>query len=123
MDEKFYRAIEKRDRLRLLQIITAYKILLEGEAKREEVFLSSPDLNEILGVSVSMRDVLCHRIANLDLIFDNIIVTEEGQHFVIDHEWVFNFEIPVPSCYTVGSRCYIPNMESISKHSFLSGKP
>ena len=95
LDEKFHKAIEKRDQLSLFEIIAAYKALLEREAGRKEAFLASPAFNDIFGMSVRMRDVLCHPLANLDLICDNIIITEEGQPWVIDYEWVFDFEVPV----------------------------
>lgn len=97
LDEKFCKAVEKRDQASLLEIINAYRNLLEGEAgSKPGAFLAGPAFHDIFGIPGEMRDVLCHPVANLDLICDNILISKEGLPWVIDYEWVFDFAVPVP---------------------------
>ncbi|WP_184191244.1 hypothetical protein [Paenibacillus sp. JGP012] len=47
------------------------------------------------GCSVELNNVYCIKPANLDLVFDNIIVSSDGVKTVIDSEWVFDAHVPV----------------------------
>lgn len=37
--------------------------------------------------------IVCFRVSNIDLLFDNILLTDDGM-YCLDYEWVFSFPIP-----------------------------
>ncbi|KOS66606.1 hypothetical protein AEA09_17870 [Lysinibacillus contaminans] len=69
-----------------------YKTLLE----KEEVvdFVQSENFINIFGNHSSLSVKKAIKIPNIDLNFDNLLITNE-EIIVIDYEWVFNFPLPI----------------------------
>lgn len=62
----------------------------------EKVFFPNERFQAVFGKEYPESETIIrvHNPANIDLIFDNIIVNEQGWH-VLDYEWTFNMEVPL----------------------------
>lgn len=52
------------------------------------------EFGNVFGTPAVLEDLECIAPANIDLILDNIF-EQDGQYYVIDCEWVFDFPVPV----------------------------
>ena len=89
--ENNYEQIEK--------VINTYIEILnsvEGAVK----FESSPEFEKVFGKREFKKDYKALPISNFDIIFSNIMLDrtqlEDGPWNVIDYEWMFDFQIPIP---------------------------
>ncbi len=57
-------------------------------------FVSTPEFEVVFGKVELPKGVLAAKYLDIDLIFDNIIVTDRGWE-IIDYEWTFDFPIPI----------------------------
>ncbi len=46
------------------------------------------------GAVKSGWDIPCFHVSNIDLLFENILLTDEG-NYCLDYEWVFDFPVPI----------------------------
>ncbi|WP_160683797.1 glycosyltransferase [Clostridium sp. C2-6-12] len=65
---------------------------LEGKCIKD--FYADRFFRDIFGISFEAKNISCLSIANIDMIFDNLIIDSNNKFNVIDYEWVFQFEIP-----------------------------
>ena len=79
----------------LREAVGVLEELICGGSDRQETGM--PDSREFVGVFGPARSEREYRMAcpaNIDLIFDNLIL-EDDVLYVIDGEWVFDFPVPV----------------------------
>lgn len=96
LDQKISEYIEKRDAEQVVsEVRDFYRPYLEA-AEEGEYFDKS--FEEVFGIEgreldeVKKLKTVCP--ANIDLICDNIMLTDQGYRF-IDQEWIFDFQVPV----------------------------
>ncbi len=58
-----------------------------------EPFAATPEFKAVFGETPDLADQSCP-VTNLDGLFENMMVREDGTTWVIDYEWVFDFPIP-----------------------------
>lgn len=61
-------------------------------------FVPTDEYRDLFGI-VDIGEAKCLRSTNIDLIFSNLRLTEKGEMFCIDNEWVYDF--PIPYEYTI----------------------
>ena len=57
-------------------------------------FVPSAQFNEVFGRPSLPSNLLCSAVTNIDINFDNIIITSDGKYHIIDCEWAFDYPIP-----------------------------
>lgn len=55
----------------------------------------TPSIESIFGNDIQLNKVMCLKISNIDLTFDNVTYEKNGKFCVIDYEWVFETNLPV----------------------------
>ncbi|MGE5329793.1 MAG: glycosyltransferase [Deltaproteobacteria bacterium] len=89
-------AVIVKDKIGFLNLLNKYLDFVKGlGAKRIKSFKACKRFCEIFGSELELEDVLCIEPANIDLIFDNIIIDNKNRYWIIDYEWVFDFPIPL----------------------------
>jgi hypothetical protein len=95
-DQIVVRRLLDRDKEGFIKLLHEfYNLLLNLQNNKAENFKSSPAFQEIFGVNLEMESVVCLDPANVDIIFDNMLVNEDGRTIMFDCEWVFPFKIPI----------------------------
>ena len=96
LDSLILESLLYKDKQKLFELFEYYKNLInQMEGEVIENFCSSSTSAEVFGLDIKLENVICISPTNIDLIFDNIIINEEKNNFIIDYEWVFDFYIPV----------------------------
>lgn len=122
MDSYFYKyrnnAAEFVNQVKM--VIQSY--LSESNEKMTE-FYTTTEFETLFG-NVCIKNAKCLKSTNVDLIFSNLILKEDGRMCCIDNEWVFDF--PIPREYAIWravSQLYSKYMgylkNSMSKNNFL----
>lgn len=62
-------------------------------ANSKEIFHKSQEFVDVFGDAPIIEGVPATSIANIDMIVDNVLLTDEGKK-VIDYEWTFHFQVP-----------------------------
>lgn len=57
-------------------------------------FTITPEYEKLFGKSY-VKNSRCLEATNVDMIFSNLFLQEDGKIFCIDNEWIFNFPIPL----------------------------
>ncbi len=57
-------------------------------------FFVTPEFESVFGTLEGGRDELSFTVSNIDCLFENFMVNEDGL-YCLDYEWVFSFPIPV----------------------------
>lgn len=79
-------------------------------------FKDETEYREIFGDILWDESEKCIRPVNLDVIFDNLILGEDGKATVYDYEWVFDITVPEKYIlYRILSRIYDKYFETLSK--------
>lgn len=93
-------AVEAGNRNKFDELIEEYKKLVElscaGEA---EAFAPTEEFTAIFGNQEILAGKKAYRKLDIDLTFDNLILTPEGDNKVIDYEWMFDFSMPLEFVY------------------------
>ncbi|WP_281890071.1 hypothetical protein [Paenibacillus sp. YYML68] len=72
-----------------------YKVFIENLQDIPPInFHSCESFIEVFGTELSLKAARVLNPANIDLVFDNILV-KDNDYIIIDCEWVFNFNVPV----------------------------
>lgn len=82
----------------LKQIIKKWEQFLIGKPDNVVPFDNSNSFQQIFGNGYQLFGDKALKITNFDCIGENIIITQQGAHF-IDYEWVFDFPIPLELCF------------------------
>lgn len=89
------------------------KNLSESE-KNTGKFISDEAFFEIFGERLILDNSIWFNTSNIDMTFDNLIINEDGDHVLIDYEWVFNIKVPLSFImYRSISNFYIKHNEYI----------
>ncbi len=73
--------------------IRRYSTILRENAKPCD-HVETAEFKKVFGDTESGKSFSCHKVNNIDLTLSNII-RDEDEDYVIDYEWVFDFEIPI----------------------------
>lgn len=89
-------AILEDNKEKFLGYINDYVSFINNlEGSNKEDFYSDRFFRDIFGVSFEAKNVSCLRVANIDMLFDNLIIDSNNKFNVIDYEWVFECKIPI----------------------------
>jgi len=95
-DEILLDAILRKDKSEVILLIDKFIDIVKkslpikiGDYKSDDKFFS------VFSQHVELKHIEYFEIANIDLVFSNLIINNDNQFTVIDYEWVFDFEIPV----------------------------
>ncbi len=75
-------------------------VLLASEPEHVTAFEPTEGFARVFGekemevLAGSAEPVPCLKVSNIDLLFENIFLTENGT-YCLDHEWVFDFPVPI----------------------------
>lgn len=76
---------------RVKNIIDSYFTVSDIETVE---FTITPEYEKLFGKSY-VKNSRCFKFTNVDMIFSNLFLQEDGKIFCIDNEWIFNFPIPL----------------------------
>lgn len=65
------------------------------ESARAEGFQMTPEFEQVFGAAAILPGEPSFPVADVDLIFSNLLKTEDGTWHVLDYEWTFFFPVPV----------------------------
>ena len=60
-----------------------------------EIFEMTPEFQQVFGQSEILSGEPAVSVADVDLIFSNLLCTEDGEWHVLDYEWTFFFPVPI----------------------------
>ncbi|MDK2921223.1 MAG: hypothetical protein PWR24_780 [Desulfonauticus sp.] len=95
LDLLMLKAIKNNDRELFQEYLERFLGFVDSMvSKRKVIFKPSLEFEKIFGKweIETPQDIM--ELANVDISFENIFLDKDGKFFVIDYEWVFNFEIP-----------------------------
>ncbi|HZG59608.1 MAG TPA: hypothetical protein VEY68_03850 [Anoxybacillus sp.] len=87
--------LKNNKNLFLKRLLEFYQFLESLEPNLQEDFIPCKEFINIFGDIGLIKNVKCLRISNIDLIFENILISQKREFIVIDCEWVFMFNIPI----------------------------
>lgn len=93
------KAAEEEDRPRFLEILETYKRLAEESCCEFAEFVQEPGFEEVFGSYPKLSGKKACRKLDVDLTFDNLILTHQGENRIIDYEWMFDFLMPLEFVY------------------------
>lgn len=95
-DKLLLDSVFQRDKFGFLNLITEYIQLINNMTPvKKGKFKTDSKFAEIFREKFELNCTSYLEVANIDLIFENIIIDEEGNYTIIDYEWVFDFAIPL----------------------------
>ncbi len=115
LDEQIQPFVENKDRLlnKMHEILETYYVYNDSCVCRWE---STSKFAELFG-NVDCTEEECVRPANLDVIFDNIIVDEAGKTTAYDYEWTYDIAVPKQYIlFRIVSRVFDKYLGEISKY-------
>ena len=65
------------------------------ESAQAEGFRMTPEFEQVFGAAAILPGEPSFPVADVDLIFSNLLKTEDGTWHVLDYEWTFFFPVPV----------------------------
>ena len=96
LENLLIKAIINNNEREFFRIIDQYVQLVRGLGTESiNNFKSNKEFIEIFGIQFEQEKVEVLEISNIDLIFSNIIIDDNGEFYIIDYEWVFNFKVPI----------------------------
>lgn len=94
LEEKLDNLLESNRLKEFQETITAYfEILLQEECLQE--FVSTEAFEKIFGKVHFAEPAKARKVTDIDLVFSNVILGEDGQYTLIDYEWSWDFPIPI----------------------------
>ena len=91
-----------------------FDMVLKCDSKYISEFENNAQFAEIFG-DVDCKDMVCIKPCNVDLIFDNLMMMENGAIVAFDYEWVFDFAMPKRYVeYRILCHFYDKNIEWLS---------
>ncbi len=60
-----------------------------------EIFEMTPEFQQVFGQAEILSGEPAVSVADVDLIFSNLLCTEDGEWHVLDYEWTFFFPVPI----------------------------
>ena len=93
-EKKLDQHLAVKDYLGIIDLIKEYKSKIFGGIKIKQ-FVPTDEFKEVFGDVHLTTSLDAISVSNIDLIFSNIIVDDEGFWNIIDYEWTFDFDVPV----------------------------
>ncbi len=115
LEEKLDQLLEegKQNSVKELLRVEVRNIL---EAAPTGTFSMTPEFQKVFGNVTFSQEETAVEPADIDLIFSNILLTEDGKRHVLDYEWTFDF--PVPAGY-LAYRALHYYLDAASKRKIL----
>ncbi len=90
-------ALYSKDDQMVYEIISDFNDFIKNQGANEvSSFYPSDEFIKVFGQPEQlMQDLQCFKPTNIDLTFDNVIEDDNGHKWIIDYEWVFDFDIPI----------------------------
>lgn len=107
---------KKQDKANFLRVLQEYKDKVEELYKESKPFVVSEQFTQIFGEDNEQGNTLAVSQLNIDLTFDNMIITDDGQTKVIDYEWVFDCLVPLKFVYFRAVKAFF-----VKNHALLEG--
>lgn len=82
----------------LEKTLTAYREAVEKAYAKRVPFAAEGDYRAVFG-DVEPAGMEAVRGLDMDLLFENILLTEDGRPHIIDYEWTFDFLLPLKYLY------------------------
>jgi len=81
----------------VLEALDNYKAIIEYSNKGHELFVVTKDFEDVFGrhEELEKMELQTSFVTDIDMIFDNIIISDNGKWQLIDYEWTFDFPIPI----------------------------
>ncbi len=86
--------LARKDYLGIIDLIREYKSKLLDRISTKQ-FIPTEGFNRVFGNVDLNKSLEAVSVANIDLIFSNIIVDKDNEWNIIDYEWTFAFEVPI----------------------------
>ena len=92
----FEELVDTKDINRIKEELNNYRDTIYYSTKGLDEFSLTPEFIEVFGEEKELLDANLHSsfVTDIDMIFENIIVSDPGQWQLIDYEWTFDFPIP-----------------------------
>lgn len=85
--------LEKGDQKGFSELLGEYFDILKS-LHSEEKFHSTPEFEQVFGQADPGGEVRCGKVSNIDALFSNIVILEDGRWCMLDYEWTFDFPVP-----------------------------
>ena len=88
--------IDHREKDKFLEELNLYINKIYFSSGETKPFSMTPEFIEVFGEHEALNDydLKSDFVTDIDMVFENIIVSESGQWQLIDYEWTFDFPIP-----------------------------
>lgn len=93
LEKRLDRYVEEKDLKKILDEIEKYKKVISTGVEIVP-FQVCDEFIHVFGSNYPMEGVDAFRVSDIDLVFSNIIISDDIWH-VIDYEWTFDFFVPV----------------------------
>ena len=92
----FEELVDTKDIKRIKEELNQYRDTICYSSKGLDDFSLTTEFIEVFGEEKELEDVSLKTsfVTDIDMIFENIIVSDSGQWQLIDYEWTFDFPIP-----------------------------
>lgn len=92
----FEKLVDKKDIKRIKEELNKYREMVYYSTKELDDFSVTSQFIEVFGEEEELKEANLKAafVTDIDMIFENIIVSESGQWQLIDYEWTFDFPIP-----------------------------
>lgn len=92
----FERLVDTKDIKRIKEELNNYRKMVYYSTKELDDFSVTSQFIEIFGEEEELKEANLKAafVTDIDMIFENIILSESGQWKLIDYEWTFDFPIP-----------------------------
>lgn len=94
--ELFIKRIENSDKDEVVKLLEKYKSIVDYDSESTTEFCMSAEFVEVFGEQeeLAAQGLLSANVTDIDMILENIIVSDDGIWQLIDYEWTFGFLIP-----------------------------
>ncbi|EOS25722.1 hypothetical protein C806_01849 [Lachnospiraceae bacterium 3-1] len=94
LEEKLDRLLEQEEEEEAAELLEQ-AINRIKESSSVQKFSMTPEFRQVFGEVSGLEQELSFPVSDIDLIFSNILLTEDGNWHVLDYEWTFAFPVPV----------------------------
>lgn len=85
--------LEEGDKEGFLGLLAEYFDILRPLHTEQEFYLTE-EFQRVFGQIEFEEGIRCGRISNIDALFSNIVILEDGRWCMLDYEWSFDFPVP-----------------------------
>lgn len=111
LNEELNKLCQSGDKKSIIKLVDRYVNLVKYNS--DSCFQMTKEFEEVFGNVNLSSELLCTDVADIDLIFENILVDGENWN-IIDYEWTFLFPIPVNFIIYRGLAAFVEGLYSQS---------